>query len=64
MAGKIATKKSKKDHNSKTEKLNKFTLFYGKDSPFSQHHPATFTIDGVKYNCSEQYMMHQKAGMF
>lgn len=26
--------------------------------------PAYFTVDGVKYNCVEQYMMAQKAAMF
>ena len=41
-----------------------FTFFYGKQSPFSQFHPASFRIDGVKYSCAEQYMMHQKALKF
>lgn len=40
----------------------KFTFFYGSESPFSQHHPCEFEVDGVSYNCAEQYMMHQKAG--
>lgn len=39
-----------------------FTFFYGNASPFSQWHPARFTVEGVEYNCAEQYMMHQKAG--
>lgn len=30
----------------------------------SQWHPCTFAIDGVTYNCSEQYMMVVKAGLF
>lgn len=38
-----------------------FCHFYGKDSPFSNFHPAKFVLDGVLYNCSEQYMMYQKA---
>ena len=42
----------------------KFTFFFGKDSPFSQWHPAKFEVDGVTYNCAEQYMMHQKAVLF
>ena len=42
----------------------KFTFFFGKDSPFSQWHPARFEVDGVTYNCAEQYMMHQKAVLF
>ncbi|MBO4407742.1 MAG: NADAR family protein [Clostridiales bacterium] len=30
----------------------------------SNWYPAEFTVDGVSYNCSEQYMMHQKALFF
>ncbi len=30
----------------------------------SQWHPANFTVDGIKYNCAEQYMMYQKAVLF
>lgn len=30
----------------------------------SNWYPADFTVDGVAYNCSEQYMMHQKALFF
>ena len=41
-----------------------FTYFFGKDSPFSQWHPAEFEVKGVTYNCAEQYMMHQKAVLF
>lgn len=40
----------------------KFTFFFGAESPFIQWHPAVFTLDGVEYNCAEQYMMSQKAG--
>ena len=42
----------------------KFTFFFGKDSPFSQWHPARFEVEGITYNCAEQYMMHQKAVLF
>ncbi|XP_064635250.1 uncharacterized protein LOC135492621 isoform X2 [Lineus longissimus] len=42
----------------------KYTLFFGKDSPFSQHYPCNFKIGSVTYNCAEQYMMHQKAVVF
>lgn len=41
----------------------KFTLFWGK-RPFSQWTPAKFTVDGVEYNCTEQYMMAMKAQVF
>ncbi|XP_033117059.1 N-glycosidase YbiA-like isoform X2 [Anneissia japonica] len=42
----------------------KFTLFYTPESPFSNFHPAVFELEDVKYSCSEQYMMHQKAVLF
>ncbi|XP_056021445.1 riboflavin biosynthesis protein VVA0006-like isoform X2 [Ostrea edulis] len=41
-----------------------FYHFYGKDSPFSNFHPARFTLEGIAYSCSEQYMMYQKAVLF
>jgi ribA/ribD-fused uncharacterized protein len=31
---------------------------------YSQWHKVPMTIDGVQYNCCEQYMMHQKALLF
>lgn len=39
-----------------------FWFFWGGE--FSQWYPSNFTIDGVKYNCAEQYMMEQKAKLF
>lgn len=39
-----------------------FVLFWG--SYLSQWHPCSFKVDGVKYNCAEQYMMAEKARMF
>ncbi|XP_005110449.1 N-glycosidase YbiA [Aplysia californica] len=41
-----------------------FHCFFGKASPFSQHHPAKFEIDGIIFNCAEQYMMYSKAVQF
>ncbi|XP_076462786.1 protein irg-1-like [Babylonia areolata] len=46
------------------EEKEEFEFFFGNKSPFSQHHPAKFDIDGLTYNCAEQYMMHQKAVLF
>jgi len=44
-------------------KYNKFTFFYG--GPFSNWYPSPFTdVNGITYNCSEQYMMYHKAKMF
>lgn len=41
-----------------------FTFFWSNKSPFSNWHKACFTVKGVTYNCSEQYMMHGKALLF
>lgn len=41
---------------------NQFSFFYTNKSPFSQFYKVAFEVDGVKYSCAEQYMMHQKAG--
>jgi len=42
--------------------MEKFTFFWS--GTFSQWHPSAFTIDGVTYNCAEQYMMGEKARLF
>jgi len=43
----------------------KYTFFYKTRSPFSNWHSSTFVDDqGIEYNCSEQYMMYQKAILF
>ncbi len=43
-------------------KKEDFVFFWG--GTFSQWCPSNFTIDGVTYNCCEQYMMAKKALMF
>lgn len=40
----------------------KYYFFYG--GPFSQWAKSPFEIDGIKYNCCEQYMMAEKARLF
>ena len=52
------------EKSSTSDSGEKFTFFFGKDSPFSQWHPAQFKVDTITYNCAEQYMMHQKAVLF
>ena len=42
----------------------KFTFFWGSDSPFSNWYPQSFNHNYQVYNCSEQYMMFQKAMLF
>ena len=39
-----------------------FVFFWG--GTYSQWCPSKFTIDGIEYNCTEQYMMAKKALMF
>ena len=41
---------------------DKFVFFYG--GPFSQWSRCKFTIGEMQFNCSEQYMMFQKASLF
>jgi len=41
---------------------NNMILFWG--GTYSQWCPSKFTIDGVEYNCCEQYMMAKKALLF
>lgn len=41
---------------------NKYIFFW--DGIYSQWRIAPMIIDGVQYNCCEQYMMHQKALLF
>jgi len=48
-----------------TTKYKTYTFFYRTRSPFSNWHPAKFLGEnGVEYNCSEQYMMAEKARVF
>lgn len=42
--------------------FHRFGLFYG--GIFSQWYGCRFKVDGVEYNCAEQYMMAQKARLF
>ena len=42
----------------------KFTFFWHSNSPFSNWYISPFVHHGITYNCSEQYMMYQKAILF
>lgn len=42
--------------------MERFTFFWS--GPFSQWHHSPFVIEGVTYNCAEQYMMAEKARLF
>ena len=39
--------------------MDKYKFFWS--GPFSNWHPSIFVVDGIEYNCGEQYMMHMKA---
>ena len=43
------------------EAEEKYCFFWKKDSPYSQFYSCIFEVDGQRYCCAEQYMMHQKA---
>lgn len=42
--------------------LERFTFFW--KGPFSQWHRCSFRLEGIDYNCAEQFMMHRKAISF
>lgn len=44
--------------------MERFTFFYRSRNPFSQWYPCRFTVDGIKFNSAEQYMMYGKAKLF
>ena len=45
------------------DESHKYEYFWRASSPFSQWYPCEFDIDGRTFNCAEQYMIYQKAGM-
>lgn len=47
-----------------TRVANNMTLFFHKESPFSNFHPAKFVIDGQSYSSAEQFFQSKKAEYF
>ena len=43
---------------------DRFVMFWKPPGTFSQWTASEFTIDGIMYNCAEQYMMAEKARLF
>lgn len=50
--------------NRATRSNDKMVIFYGKASPLSNFHPAPITVDGILYNCTEQYFQHTKCKVY
>lgn len=42
----------------------KYKFFWNSDSYFSNWYKCKFIINGITFNCAEQYMMYQKAILF
>jgi ribA/ribD-fused uncharacterized protein len=49
-------------HESIGRVTEEMVLFW--NGPFSQWYPSEFEINGIQYNCCEQYMMAEKARLF
>ena len=43
---------------------NDFVFFWTARTPYSQWHKRDMYIDGMKFNCCEQWMMYSKAVLF
>ncbi|XP_063414875.1 uncharacterized protein LOC134696847 [Mytilus trossulus] len=41
-----------------------FEFFWKSHSPYSQWYLSDFTVDGITFNCTEQFMMYSKAKLF
>ena len=44
--------------------IMQMVFFWKSVHPFSQWHPSVFVVDGIRFNCAEQFMMYQKAKLF
>ena len=52
------------EHPPATKTSDRVTIFFTKESPFSNFHPCDLSIDGIDYSSVEQYLCHQKALLF
>lgn len=57
-----SNKKPKENAALRQKAYETYEFFWRSQSPYSQWYPSEFTVDGIKFNCAEQYMMYSKAG--
>lgn len=46
------------------DNASKYEFFWQTNSPFSNWYPATYVLDTITFNCSEQGVMYDKAVLF
>ena len=50
--------------NITSKQEDKVLCFFGEQNPFSNFHPAKFSLNGIQYHCTEQMIQHNKAIFF
>ena len=66
---KVKTKKEKKNRSERfnvsdlPDERHQYEYFWRSLSVYSQWYACVFEVEEKRYNCAEQYMMHQKAGI-
>ena len=46
------------------DESHKYEYFLRNHSVYSQWYLSDFEVDGIKFNCTEKYMMYHKAGKY
>ncbi|VDI02761.1 uncharacterized protein MGAL_10B004852 [Mytilus galloprovincialis] len=59
-----SNKKPKENAALRQKAFEAYEFFWRSHSPYSQWYPSDFTVDGIKFNCAEQFMMYSKAVLF
>lgn len=54
----------RKNSSLRQKAMQEFEFFWGPNFPYSQFYACEFTIDDITFNCTEQYMMYNKAMLF
>jgi ribA/ribD-fused uncharacterized protein len=53
-----------RDRETRMRRIGDLTLFFGKDDPPSNWHPAPFVVKGIEFPTNEHFMMYCKARLF